>query len=121
MGEHLALTSGGWGECDHCDCKNYTGVPSEHFASVPKEAVDHPDHYGGADNPYEHIKVCEALGWDYHIGGATKYLWRAGLKEKSKEIEDLKKAVWLINRKIQVLEGKVDGKNARNSDSSPPK
>lgn len=43
-----------------------------------REKVDHPAHYGGADNPHEHIKVAEALGWGYCVGNATKYLWRLG-------------------------------------------
>lgn len=30
--------------------------------------VDHPDHYGGADNPYETIKVIEAWNLGFCIG-----------------------------------------------------
>lgn len=65
-------------------------------AVAPKEAVDHPSHYGGKDNPYEHIKVAEAWGLGYHLGNATKYLSRAGKKGAAKE--DLKKALWYIVR-----------------------
>lgn len=66
-------------------------------------AVDHPSHYGGADDPYEHIKVAEALGWGYHIGNCTKYLWRAGKKDRAKVIEDLEKARWYLDRFITLL------------------
>ena len=36
------------------------------------------------------------------IGNAIKYLWRSGLK--GNDIEDLKKAVWYINREIKKRE-----------------
>jgi len=68
------------------------------------EAVNHPSHYGGADNPFEHVKVAEAMGWvaNAFIYNATKYIWRFGKKEDSnaKMIEDLEKAVWYLNREI---------------------
>jgi hypothetical protein len=44
--------------------------------------------------------------FNFNRGNAIKYIWRAGLKDKAKEIEDLKKAVWYINREISKLEGK---------------
>ena len=28
-----------------------------------KEQVNHPEHYGGKDNPYETIKIIDAMGW----------------------------------------------------------
>lgn len=78
--------------CPACDYR-YT---DEECLPRPKEAVDHPSHYGGKDNPYEHIKVAEAWGLGYHLGNATKYLSRAGKKGAAKE--DLKKALWYIVR-----------------------
>ncbi len=70
------------------------------------EMIDHPAHYGGKDDPYEHIKVLEDKGWNYHIGNATKYLWRAGKKgnDPKKEIEDLKKSIWYTQRYVELLE-----------------
>ena len=32
------------------------------------EEVNHPDHYGGADNPYEAIKVIEAWKLNFNLG-----------------------------------------------------
>lgn len=66
--------------------------------------VNHPTHYGGKDNPYEVIKVLEAWGLDFHLGNAIKYISRAGKKDKDKEVQDLKKALWYINRKINSIE-----------------
>lgn len=63
------------------------------------EAVNHPAHYGGADNPYEHIKVSRAWSLNYELGNATKYICRAG--KKNDAIEDLKKAAWYIHAEIQ--------------------
>lgn len=72
---------------------------------VPTEWVDHPAHYGGADNVYEHIKVADAWGLNYRLGNATKYIARAG-KKTDNPLEDLKKARWYLDSEIQRLERK---------------
>lgn len=68
------------------------------------EMVDHPTHYGGKDNPYEAIKVIENWNLDFHLGNAVKYISRAGKKESM--IQDLEKAKWYLERKIQILKTK---------------
>jgi hypothetical protein len=70
------------------------------------EYVNHPEHYGGGDNPYEVIKIIENLEMDFHLGNTFKYIVRAGKKETDKELQDLKKALWYLDRKIQLLEKK---------------
>jgi hypothetical protein len=72
-----------------------------------KEMVNHPNHYGGEDNQYEAIKVIEAWGLDFHIGNTVKYISRAGKKGADKELQDLKKALWYLERKIKNLEDNV--------------
>ena len=71
-----------------------------------KEMVNHPNHYGGEENPYEVIKVCEAWGLnhDAYLFNVVKYVARAGVKDRTKELEDLKKAVFYLDRKIKNLE-----------------
>lgn len=71
---------------------------------LPKmsDPINHPDHYGGKDNPYECIKVVEAWGLGFCLGSALKYICRAG--KKGDALEDLKKAAWYLNREIQALE-----------------
>jgi len=70
-----------------------------------KEMVNHPDHYQfGKNNEYEAIKVIEAWDLDFHLGNTVKYISRAGKKETDKELQDLKKALWYLERKIQSLE-----------------
>ena len=65
--------------------------------------VDHPQYYGGEDNPYEVIKVCEAWGLnkDAYLFNVVKYVARAGKKDASKTLEDLKKALFYLERRIQ--------------------
>lgn len=67
-----------------------------------KEAVDHPEHYGGADNPYEAIKVIEAWELGFHLGNTVKYISRAG--RKGLKAEDLRKAAWYLQREIERCE-----------------
>ena len=71
---------------------------------MEKEMVKNPIHYGGADNQYEAIKVIEAWDLDFHLGNTVKYISRAGKKDTDKEIQDLKKAAWYLERKIKNLE-----------------
>lgn len=68
--------------------------------------VKNPDHYGGGDNVYEAIKVIEAWNLDFNLGNTVKYISRAGKKYPDKELEDLRKAAWYLNRKIENLEKK---------------
>ena len=75
--------------------------------------VNHPSYYGGADNPYEAIKVIEAWGLNFHLSTCIKYLSRAGKKDPQKEIEDLKKAMWYLNREIQNREKAMANGNAQ--------
>lgn len=74
------------------------------MADINKEQVNHPSHYGGGDNTYEVIKVIEAWDLDFHLGNTVKYISRAGKKDQNKEHQDLKKALWYLERKINNLE-----------------
>ena len=77
----------------------------------PKEAVNHPDHYGG-DKPYEAIKVIHAaLGPEACVhfcqGNALKYILRAGKKDPTKASEDFKKAAWYSEYAAGILSGQI--------------
>ena len=67
------------------------------------DVVNHPDHY--TDGGIETIDFIEAKKLPYHLGNAVKYISRAGKKDPEKTVEDLKKAVWYINRYISKMEG----------------
>lgn len=82
----------------------------ESFAKVNGEVVfddnvNHPSHYGG-DTTYETIKVIEAWDLGFHLSNTLKYLSRAG--KKGDELEDLRKAQWYLERKIQQLEKRLN-------------
>ena len=67
-------------------------------------SVNHPSHYRSSTG-HEAIDVIEAWELDFSLGNAVKYISRAGKKSPEKEIEDLEKAVWYVNRRIQKLKG----------------
>lgn len=66
------------------------------------DTVNHPSYY--TDGKIEVIEYIEDKKLGYCLGNAIKYISRAGKKDKAKEIEDLRKADWYINRRIQELE-----------------
>jgi hypothetical protein len=64
---------------------------------MPDDPVEHPAHYCLASG-VELIQILEHL--PYCRGAAIKYIFRAGVKDPSKEVEDLRKARWMIDREI---------------------
>lgn len=71
--------------------------------------VNHPTHYNQISG-IECIDVVE--NFNFNVGNAIKYLWRAGLKHSA--IEDLEKAAWYCQREI------VRVKNASNNACNRP-
>lgn len=78
-------------------------VSLENFVGEKKtdDPVNHPSHY--TDGKIEVIDYIEDKQLGYHLGNAVKYISRAGKKNADKTVEDLQKAIWYINRKIQKL------------------
>lgn len=70
------------------------------------DGVNHPPHYTGHPSGIECISVTEHM--TFCRGNAVKYIWRAGLKNPDTEIEDLRKAVWYLEREIKRLERSRD-------------
>lgn len=66
------------------------------------DAINHPRHYTNHPSGVECITVTEHMG--FNVGNAVKYLWRAGLKDDTPTIQDLKKAAWYVQREIERLE-----------------
>ena len=58
--------------------------------------VNHPKHYTQHPSGVECIEITEHM--NFCLGNAMKYIWRASLK--GKEVEDLRKARWYIDREI---------------------
>ena len=61
--------------------------------------VEHPKHYTSHPSGVECIQITRHM--NFNLGNAIKYIWRASLK--GKEIEDLRKARWYVDREIQRL------------------
>lgn len=57
--------------------------------------IDHPPHYQGAK--WESIEIIEALGNQFRLGNALKYIFRHA---KKNGVEDLKKARWYLEREF---------------------
>ena len=74
----------------------------EKLDAVLDDPVNHPSHY--TYGSMEVIDAIEGLQLPYHLGNALKYIARAGRKDPAKTTEDLRKAVWYINRYIDLLE-----------------
>lgn len=63
--------------------------------------VNKPAHYN--DGRIEVIDYIEDKKLGFCLGNAIKYISRAGKKDPTKEIEDLQKAKWYIERRIKEL------------------
>lgn len=61
------------------------------------DPINHPSHY--TQYRVEVIDLIE--GMPFCRGAAIKYVARAGFKDKGREVEDLRKAIWMIEREIQ--------------------
>ena len=80
--------------------------PAEKKAGTSDDPVQHPAHY--TTGKIECIDYIEDKELGFHLGNAVKYITRAGKKDPAKTVEDLEKAVWYIQRKIELL--KKEGK-----------
>lgn len=62
------------------------------------DPVNHPDHYTSHPSGVECIAIVEHF--NFNVGNAIKYLWRADHKNG---VEDLQKARWYVDREIERL------------------
>ena len=68
-----------------------------------EEQVNHPSHYVKGIEP---IEVIESWDLNFSLGNAIKYILRSPYK--GKQIEDLEKARWYIDREIERLKKEKD-------------
>lgn len=61
------------------------------------EKINHPVHYNVNPSGVEAIDVVEH--YNFNIGNAIKYLWRADFKKDP--MADLEKAKWYVEREIK--------------------
>lgn len=72
--------------------------PTEEF-----DPIERPAHY--TFSAIEPIDVIEAWKLCFCLGNAVKYIGRAGRKDDL--LQDLKKARWYLDRKIQQLQKEI--------------
>lgn len=98
--------------CKECAAKvynatEYTNKPLKSLGEIEinrkidGDPVNKPPHY--TTGKIECIDFIEDKKLNFNRGNAVKYIVRAGRKDPAKEIEDLEKAVWYLNREIQLL------------------
>lgn len=75
---------------------------AKNITIVTEDNVNRPSHY--TSGKIEVIDFIEDQKLPFHLGNVVKYVARAGKKDPTKTVEDLKKAAWYINRYIQLLE-----------------
>ena len=68
------------------------------FEIEEKEMVDHPSHY---NQGIETIEYIESWSMNFNTGNVIKYVTRAGYN--GNQLEDLKKAMWYLQREIDRL------------------
>ncbi len=69
--------------------------------SQKDDKVNHPSHY--TFGKFEVIDVIEDWGLDFRLANVIKYIARA--PHKGKELQDLKKAQWYLNRYLEKEHG----------------
>lgn len=69
------------------------------MANKVTEAVDHPPHYN--QGKIEVIDFIEDQRMGFHLGNAVKYICRS--PHKGKAVEDIRKAIWYLERHLTAL------------------
>ena len=95
--------------CIHHSWKNINYLDKYFIKATNNSKVEHPSHYTWLKDKcgIEVIDITRHM--DFDLGNAIKYILRAGHKSekgysnKAKTIEDLKKAIFYINDKINTL------------------
>lgn len=73
-------------------------------AAKKEDVINHPSHYVGG-RKFEPIDVIEDWGLGFCLGNTIKYISRAGRKDDV--LQDLKKALWYLQREIKTREGSI--------------
>lgn len=68
---------------------------------MPTENVNHPNHYGGKDNPFEPVKIINYYHLNFDLGNVIKYTLRAGKKDNNSKKQDLQKALWYLQNELE--------------------
>ena len=86
---------------EHTEVNKTSFLREEPIRIPADDPVNHPAHYTAGS--IEVIDFLEAWNFPFHLANAIKYICRAGRKDKNKTAEDLRKAIWYIERYIKHL------------------
>ena len=67
------------------------------------DPINHPPHYTQHPSGVECITITEH--YNFNVGNAIKYLWRAGLKDGTDAASDLRKAAWYVRGRLSGWQG----------------
>ena len=84
------------------DAKQALEQKFDNDTAVGVDMVAKPPHYN--HGRYETIEVIEDWNLNYHCGNAVKYISRH--MHKGKPVEDIRKAVWYLQRYLLTMEEK---------------
>ena len=88
------------GKCEACgSVKSGFRTPTSQLTEKQNDPVNHPKHYNSHPSGVECIEIIRHHSCN--IGNVIKYLWRAGLKDPAKEIEDMEKAMFYLKDEIE--------------------
>ena len=106
----LTIVGGKWKMLRSFDAKhyiNYDDYKAQYMTEAPsKEPIEAPTDFNPIEPHYYKTDLTDFIeqhGLNFQRGNALKYIVRAGKKNSDKEIEDLQKALWYIQKEIQFV------------------
>ena len=92
--------------CSGCKAKIYRDDDGafKHDCPTVTDPVAHPSHYN--KGKIEVIEFIEDQRLWFHLGNAVKYIARSA--HKGKPVEDLRKAIWYIEREIELIQAEKE-------------
>lgn len=81
-------------------CVDWLWVKRQYENLGDEDVIKRPSHYQGKGG-LQAVDVIESFGLNYNLGNSEKYILRAGKKTGNSKIQDLKKAVFYLNREIE--------------------
>lgn len=91
-----------------------TKSETESFTRAAYETVNHPKHYTAHPSGVECIDITEHM--NFNLGNAIKYIWRA--PHKGNYQQDLRKAIFYLERECARLADRPQASNGTGSDPS---
>ncbi len=74
------------------------------------DPIRHPSHYNAGK--IEVIEFIEDQGLNFSRGNAVKYIARAGKKANTPEKQDLEKAIWYLQRELELVNAELEERQA---------